>query len=101
MVEPIHTDLGNSASQDFDICLRDSGGSFAENGGDLARLSCSTVKWPTSIAEICGDDESAQTLRRNISKYWLVKFPNADNKNMVSVITWCVSHEESLAASCN
>ena len=32
-------------------------------------------KCPTSIAEICGDDESAQQLRRAISKSWLVKFP--------------------------
>ena len=29
----------------------------------------STVKWPTSIAEICGDDESAQQLRRQKLKF--------------------------------
>ena len=32
---------GNFASQDFDICLRNVSGSFAENCGDLRRLSVS------------------------------------------------------------
>ena len=27
------------------------------------------------IAEICGDDESAPKLRRNMTKSWLAKFP--------------------------
>ena len=60
--------LGNFASQYFDIRLRN----FC---GSLRRLSFSTIKRPTSIAEICGDDESAQKLRREIYKSWLVKFP--------------------------
>ena len=34
----------------------------------------SFVKWPTRMAEICGDDESAPKLRRQIANSWLVKF---------------------------
>ena len=56
--------------------LRISCGSFAENCGDLRRLSFSPVEWPTSVAEICRDDESVQKLRRQIPKSWLVQFPN-------------------------
>ena len=38
-------------------------------------LSFSHVKWPNSITEIRGDDESAQKLRGKATKSWLVKFP--------------------------
>ena len=48
-------------------------GSFVENCGDLRRLTLSSVQWNTSIAEICGDDESAQKLRRQMTKSWLVE----------------------------
>ena len=51
--------LRKLASQDFDICLRNYCGSFADNCGDLWRLYLSLVKLPTSIAEIRGDDEYA------------------------------------------
>ena len=67
--------LGNFVSKDSDICLRIICGSFAENCGDSRRLSFSTVKWPTSIAEICGDEESAPKVSRKITRSWLVKFP--------------------------
>ena len=40
---------------------------FAESCGELRRLSFSIVKLPTSIAEICLDDESAQKLGWQIS----------------------------------
>ena len=65
---------GNFASQDFSL-LRDSCGSSTENCADLREMSFFPLKWPTSIAEICGDDESAQKLRRKTSTSWLVKFP--------------------------
>ena len=56
----------------FDICLRNYCGSFADNCGDC--------HFPLQndqhiIAEICGDDESAQELRGQTSRSWLVKFP--------------------------
>ena len=51
--------VDNFASQDFDICLRNYFGRFVENCGDLRILSFSKVKLPNSIAEMCGDDESA------------------------------------------
>ena len=57
--------VGNFASQDFVSFHRMSSGSFAENRGDLRR--------PTTIAEIRGDDESAQKLRRRRSKSRLAK----------------------------
>ena len=60
--------LGGLASQDFYIFLRNLCGSFAENCGDLRRLSFSNVKIPKSFAEICGGDESAQKVRRKISE---------------------------------
>ena len=44
--------------------------------GESRRMSFIRVRRPTSIAEICGDDESAQRLQKNI-KSWLVKFPTA------------------------
>ena len=42
--------LGNFACQYFDICLRNSCGSFAENRGDLRRLSFSP-----EMNKYCGD----------------------------------------------
>ena len=51
-------------TKDFDIVLHNCCGRFAENCEDLRRLTFSHVKLPTNIAEICGDDESAQKLRR-------------------------------------
>ena len=66
---------GVSQARSLTFVLRAFCGSFAENCGELRRLSFPNVKWPTRIAEICGDDESAQKLRRQISKSWLVKFP--------------------------
>ena len=68
--------LGNFASQNFGIFLRSFCKSFAENCGDLRRLSFFHNKMIQSIAENCGDEESAQKLRRKMSKSWLVKFPN-------------------------
>ena len=56
--------LGNCASQDFDAQIS---GSFAENCGDLWRLSFYHAKWPTTIAEICADDESAQNFAHKCS----------------------------------
>ena len=55
--------VGNFSSQDFDICLRNVCGSFMEICGE----------WPTIIAVICGDDESAQHVRilaREIPYTW-------------------------------
>ena len=49
---------------------------FTENCRYLWRLPLSPVKWPTSIAEVCGDDESAQELHRQMATSWLVKFPS-------------------------
>ena len=85
-------------SQVSEICLSNSCGSFAEV---LRRLWFPMVKWPTSIAEICGDDESAQKLCRRISKSWLVKFrrltgcrkrvsgtPSLPTKNLSTKICW-------------
>ena len=69
-----HAQLGSFASRDFDICQRNYCDNFA-GCGYLQILSCSIVILPTSIAEICRDDESTQKLRRQISKSWLVKFP--------------------------
>ena len=70
-----HWGVGNFASQDLDICLHISCGRFAGNYEDLRGLSCSPVRWPKSIAEICGDDESAQKLRGGMSKSCLAEFP--------------------------
>ena len=68
--------LGNFASQDFEIRLRLLCESFAENCGDLRRIQIVHVKLPTSIAQIRGDDDSAQKLCRKTSESWLVKFPS-------------------------
>ena len=54
------------------VCLHDLCGSFAEICGDC---NFPHVKGPTSISEICGDDESAQKPHRKISKSWLAQFP--------------------------
>ena len=75
--------LGDVASRGFDMCLRNSCGSFAEYYGDLRRLSFSHVAWPTSIAEICGDNESTQKLRRQISNSWLMKFPSWNSQCLI------------------
>ena len=84
--------LGNSASQDFAMCC-----AFVVEV--LRILPCSIVKWPTSIVEICRDDESVQELRRRVSKSWLVKFPRlihkpeevyaSDIKSKSEVSIWC------------
>ena len=51
-------DVGNVASRDFDICPRN---------------LCVEVLW--SIAESCGDGESARKQRRETTKSWLARFP--------------------------
>ena len=63
--------MGSFASQDFDVSAR-----FVwKCCGDLRRPTFSVVKSQTSIADIYGDDESAQKLHRIMSGSWLVKFP--------------------------
>ena len=59
--------LGNFASKDFGIFLRNFCGHFAETVIFRCKL--------TSIAEVCGDDESAHKPHRNMPKSWLVKLP--------------------------
>ena len=48
---------------------------FADLLRRIAEIDISHVKLPTSIAEIGGDDESAQEMFRITSKSWLEKLP--------------------------
>ena len=52
--------LGSFASRDIYISPRNYCGSFVESCGDLRRLPVYPSHPSNSIAEICGDDESAQ-----------------------------------------
>ena len=67
------SDLGNLVSQESYRCLCFCLRKFC---GELWRLPCFLVTWPGSIAEIRGDNESAQKLRRKVSKSWLVRLPD-------------------------
>ena len=67
--------------------------SFAENWGHLQRLQVSPSKWPTIIAEICGDYKSAQKLRRNMPKSWLVKFPSSGRPSRPTPWRRCESQQ--------
>ena len=66
-----HFHIGNFASQDLiffcAICVE-----ALRRIAETVILPCKMTK---SIAEISGDDESAQKLRRNLSKSRLAKFP--------------------------
>ena len=82
----LRADSENFTSQDFDIYLRSCSVNFklfAENCGDLRRLSFSEAKWPRSIAEICGVVRRrrihAKTARKNIkllAREYTDKHPN-------------------------
>ena len=65
--------LGSFAGQDFAICLRSS----EKFCGDLRRLTLSIVRLPKSIAEVRGDDESAQKPHIIMTKSWLAKSPSS------------------------
>ena len=69
-----HFYLGNFASQDIDICLSNVCGCFEKNCGDLRRLPFSPSN-SSSFAEICGDGESAQKLRRTNIKVLAREIP--------------------------
>ena len=74
--------LGSFASLDVDISLRNCCESFVGNCRELRRLSSFKVEGPTRIAEISGDDESAQKLRGKISESWLAKFPSSKSRGV-------------------
>ena len=64
----------------------------------------SLVKWPTSIAEICADDESAQKLHRQLTKSWLVKFPvcaDGDLRGRGVVVPWGNYNNTSIDPPCD
>ena len=72
---PWHSELaeiGNFASQDFDICLRNLCEQLAENCGLYFN---SLEKYQQVLRRFCGDGESAQKVRRQMSESWLVKIP--------------------------
>ena len=66
---------GSFASRDFDICLRNLLQELCGESRRFAETVICTVKWPSRIAEICGDDESARKMHRKMSESRLEKFP--------------------------